>query len=99
MTQILGHACDFQVQDVAVLHQANDELCVHLIVVNTEEAAFVGFELEIALPSKWRSRPLNATRLFDAGYNRTIDAEGVLSDLIAPGETNIYEIGCSRRWK
>ena len=23
----------------------------------------------------------------------------MLSDIIAPGETSIYEVGCSRRWK
>ena len=77
-----------------------EELCVHIIVVNIREEAFVNFKLSVTLPPPWNSRTLNATRLFDAAYNRTIAGpHGVLSDIIAPGETSIYEVGCSRRWK
>lgn len=40
---------------------------------------------------------LNATRLFDDGYNVTLgfrDNFIVLADYVGPGDTNIYEIGC-----
>ncbi len=40
---------------------------------------------------------VNATRLFDDGYNVTLGFRGtwiVLVDYIGPGDTNIYEIGC-----
>ena len=41
---------------------------------------------------------INATRLFDDGYNVTLGFNGtkiILSDFIGPGDTNIYEIGCT----
>ena len=40
---------------------------------------------------------LNATRLFDGGYNTTLGFRGemiILDDFIGPGDTNIYEVGC-----
>ena len=64
--------------------------------MNIREEAFVNFKLTVALPPPWNLRSLNATRLFDAAYNRTIAGpEGVLSDIIAPGETSIYEVPCT----
>ena len=49
-----------------------EELCVHVIVVNIREEAFVKFDLNLTLPSPWNTRKLSATRLFDAAYNRTL---------------------------
>ena len=41
---------------------------------------------------------VNATRLFDDGYNVSLGVRGegtvVLDDFIGPGDTNIYEVGC-----
>jgi|EP01047_Picozoa_sp_COSAG01_P071673 hypothetical protein len=40
---------------------------------------------------------INATRLFEGGYNVSLgfrDSWLTLSDFVAPGDTNIYEVGC-----
>jgi hypothetical protein len=70
-----------------------DELCVHLIVVNTMLDSPVQFGLEVAglgLPASGA----NASRLFDASYNTTLTVQGGLTDWIAPGASHVYEIGC-----
>jgi len=83
--------------------------CLHMVVVNllpdtpvqftidVESPAAAEFARRLAAPEAGAPQVLNATRLFDDGYNTTLGFSGdliVLSDFIGPGNTNVYEIGC-----
>lgn len=74
------------------LCNSSSELCVHIIVVNIVLDSPVQFSLEIG--GLGLTSATNASRLFDAGYNRTISRRGVMEDYAGPGESLIYEIGC-----
>lgn len=69
-------------------------VCAHLVVVNLHQQSFVHFSLRITDLATSDS-PVNATRLFDSSYNVTIEADGTMSDYIGPGDSSVYEIGCS----
>jgi hypothetical protein len=83
--------------------------CLHVVVVNVLEDAPVQYTVEIESPktvaeamrrrggSEAGVTTINATRLFDAGYNVSLVFVGdkiVLEDFLGPGDVAIFEIGC-----
>jgi hypothetical protein len=80
-------------------------LCSHVIVVNLDRESPVqftlsltGLKLQQTIDSGGRSAVVNASRIFDAGYNVTLthvsESSATLSDFLAPDSANVYEIGC-----
>jgi hypothetical protein len=83
--------------------------CVHVIVVNLLESTPVQYTVEIVSPATMAearrhndgstaAATINATRLFDAGYNISLGIVGdkiVLEDYLGPGDVAIFEIGCA----
>lgn len=74
--------------------EACPTVCAHVIVVNLHQQSFVHFTIRLTGLTHV-ALPTNATRLFDATYNSTVDTNGLLTDFIGPGDTNVYEIGCT----
>ena len=79
---------------------ATGSICAHLAVASFDQdsPALFTVRIEGGLPGPQgapQATALNATRLFDAHYNVTLDGDGTLSDWIAAGATHIYEIGCT----
>jgi hypothetical protein len=82
--------------------------CLHIVVVNVLEDTPVAFTIEVEAPGvaalvgphgKLKGHQVvNASRLFDGGYNTSLGFRGdtvvTLEDFIGPGDTNIYEVGC-----
>ena len=82
--------------------------CLHIIVVNVLEDTPVAFTIEVESPAVARMAArdgestsvgvINATRLFDDGYNISLGVRGgttiILQDFLGPGDTSIYEVGC-----
>lgn len=80
-------------------------LCAHVIVVNLDRESPVqftlsltGLELHQLIGVDGRTTVVNASRIFDAGYNVTLtdvlDSSASLSDFLAPDAANVYELGC-----
>ena len=74
-------------------------ICAHLAIVNSNTSAYLGFELVLG----GGHRPptgalLTARRIFSAGATLNVSTAAgawrVATDFIAPGETNLYRIGC-----
>ena len=95
-------------QDDCPAASANEAPCLHVLVVNVLADTPVAFTVEVESPATVASVTgqhmsaggpgINATRLFDDGYNVSLGFKGntiILSDFIGPGDTNIYEIGCT----
>ena len=73
-------------------------ICAHLAVASFDQDSPAQFSVRIegGLPGQQgKAAAMNATRLFDASYNVTLEADGTLSDWIGAGATHIYEIGCT----
>ena len=89
------------VRGVASQVAAKPAPCIHVIVVNVlvdtpvEYTARVNSASAAVLAAE---EGLNATRLFDASYNITLEVDHddlILHDIVPAGEANVYEIGCT----
>jgi hypothetical protein len=71
-------------------------ICAHLAVASFDQDSPAQFSVRIegGLPGQ-QGKAANATRLFDASYNATLEADGTLSDWIGAGATHVYEVGCT----
>jgi hypothetical protein len=79
-------------------------VCAHLAVASFDQDSPAQFSVRVdglgghgkaaAAAAAVPRSGANATRLFDASYNVTLEADGTLSDWIGAGATHIYEIGC-----
>jgi hypothetical protein len=72
-----------------------ESLCVHIAVASIDQDSPAQFTVRVdGLGDSLPHAGANATRLFDASYNVTLEADGTLSDWIGAGAVHIYEVGC-----
>ena len=74
-------------------------ICAHVIVVNLDRESPAQFTLTLNdIVQPIAGSDINASRIFDAGYNVTLTlpspTSATLSDFVAADGTNVYEIGC-----
>ena len=71
------------------------DLCAHIVVASFDQGAPAQFTVRVeGMGDMLPADGIDATRLFDASYNVTLESDGSLHDHIGAGATNVYEVGC-----
>jgi len=69
------------------------QVCAHLVVVNLQIESATAFHATLGGRAFSAFVNMTAARMFARGAALTVSGDGVISDWIAPGATNVYRLG------